>query len=158
MNNRGELTVGSVVILAVALILGAVFAGAIADEQAKLTETRDTTNDTITAAAENQTVELDGQAVVGSVTVTNTTSDDVSDQFTVLNNQINDNGDLTAQLETDAGANEAGNSVNTTYTYEPLGYNSETSARTVATLPLLFFVLAVLGVAVLGIREWINRG
>lgn len=159
MNKKGQLNLGQIVILAVALILGAIFAVSIADNQSVLTDTQSVTNDTVTFPDNGSTLTLNGQALVGSVTAVNASNGSQSvpaSNFTTTD-FVQVGGEYRLVLtNNDADWNEE--SVNLSYTFEPVGYNSDSGSRGIATLPLLFFAFAVLAVSFLGIREWINKG
>ena len=140
---------GVVLTVFVLAILGIVFIDAIGDSIVGSTELRSVTNETLIAAASGSTVQLQGKAVSGTPTVRNGSVVFDSGNWTVLDNQIAANGDQVAQLRTD-DAFMAG-LVNVTYDYQPTGYVSTSSGRSLTTLILIMFAIAILIVVMAGI-------
>lgn len=159
MNNKGEVDVGQMFLLAVGLILVAVFAVSIATQQSPLTTTQSVSNQTVTFPSVNSTLTLNGQAVVGSVVATNASGGEL---ISSGNYSTTDFVQVGGQYRTiltllDAGVAYAGESVNLSYAYEPVGYNQDSGSRGIAGLPLLFWVIGGLAFAFLGVKEWIEK-
>ena len=155
MDNKGE-TVGLIITLFILVILGTVFAVAIANEAAVLSETQSVVNQTITMPNNGTSINLNGQALQGNLVLLNATSNATipASNYTVSNYQIVD-GVITATL-TNNDAVWNGASVKATYTYEPYGYNTSSGSRGVARMILLFFVLGIMAwaYAYSGIKDW----
>ncbi len=155
MNSKGETNVGLIVVLAIGVILGSIFIIAIADQSAILTETQEVAN--ISVSSVNGTYTLPGQAFRSTV-IFNVTNDIEIDagNFTVTNYQ-NVNDEYTATLLVDTGnATLYGHGWLVSGTYEPSGYNTDSSNRTIIGLVILFFALAILFSVFPGIREWLG--
>lgn len=162
MNNRGQLTMGGIVVLAMALILGGVFAVAIADNQAVLTTTRDVVNVSQTSTTGNYS--LLGQATSNFVAFNSTNATGAAGEGVQIGagnysttNYVNINQVMTSRVGVNATTEFSNANWLVSYTYEPLGYNTDASSRTVAALPLLFFTIIVLLVAFGGIKEWLGK-
>jgi aspartate 1-decarboxylase len=160
-NKHGQMTTGGIVMLAMAIIIGSVLAVAVATEQATLTTTREIALYDFTDSAVNGTYNLVGQAVSNFVASNATAAGTVigAGNYTI-NNYQNVDGEYTATITVNvptATADEFGWNWIVNYTYEPTGYNQDAASRGIARLPLLFFILAILAAAVIGIRSWITR-
>ena len=160
MNKKGEMGVGSAVMIAIAIIVAiALFSGTF-DTVGKMTNIYSVTNDTVTTAATgNGTVTLTGRENTTAITVLNFTGgQDWSENFTVQT--TNSAGSLAILLVTtdnavDAGQN--GTSVNISYSYKPDGYNNDAGARGIIAIVLIFGSLAIATVAFPGMREWLQK-
>jgi hypothetical protein len=155
MNKKG-LELGSMLMIFLGIILGLVFIVAIADNQAPLTNTRSVTNGTVTFPENGSTLTLEGQALVGAITAVNATDGEAvpASNFST-EDFVQASGEYRLVLTSlDSDWNDE--SVNLSYTYEPVGYNSDGSNRTILGLVLIFFALAVFAIALPGVREWIT--
>ena len=144
MNNRGEVTIGSVLMLAVVVIAALVLLQASFANIGTMTQTRDVTNQTIKFTP---TTVLQGQAV-SNVVVTNA-SNGVSvpaTNYSITNYNIGSDGVLRSYLTNLSGV-FGGQNVNVSYTYEPLGYDTNAGNRTIIGLIALFSALAIAVVA-----------
>lgn len=129
----------------ITIIVGVVLFQSSAQEVGKITTTESIVNQTLTATA-SSTQNLNGQAVIGTATVTNTSGTAINTGlYTISNNQVV-NGELTATITINATGDEVGNEWYLSYDYEPLGYISGAS-RSIALLIPIFFALALLLVA-----------
>jgi hypothetical protein len=177
MNTRGQLNVGGIVMLAVAIILGAVFMVSIANNQTILTDAQDVTDESFSLTncytSDNQVNESnsDCNQTLNNVPSSWQVGDSTYDVFDVT--ITNSTGTLTLTADTDyelfggtgviqylnTTTTEAlgGNVTLTDYSYYDVGYNKDSGARGLAGTFTLFFAFIVLGVAILGIREWLGN-
>lgn len=148
--------VGMIVVLAVSIIIGIVFMVAVADNQAVLNTLESTTNETVTFPDNGSTLTLRGQSLVGTLTAVNASDGGAvpTTNFSTSNFVQSSGGYALVLTNNDADWN--GESVNLSYTYQPIGYNPDSGARGITNLILLFFSFIILSVAVIGIREWIK--
>lgn len=148
MNKKGQGTMelmGTIIVVAIGVIVALVIlTGALSPLIGQSTLTQTLTNDTITAAAVNSSINLEGQAVVGSIIIANSSGTViVGTNFTVANKQVVD-GVLTSTLTTnDAGSAYAGEALNVSYTLEPEGYISSSGGRAMANLIMIFAAMAI---------------
>lgn len=153
MNRKGEmqLSIGALIVAAIAVIVGAVLLQASAPSVQTITSTNTITNQTKTLAAANSYITLNGQAISGLV-ITNATGTGnavPADNYTISNYVVN-NGALEVRLTSLAGP-WAGKAVNVSYVSEPFGYATDSGSRAVAPLILVFFALAILAVVVVAV-------
>lgn len=143
MNNKGNLgMIGLVITAFIGLLVGIVLLnGGIYENVGTVTNTRTATNLTVTSPANGSTAAILGQAIEGSVTVTNETHDDISSEFIFASSQVL-NGAFTGTITTNI-ANNANKNVNLSYTYQPDGYIQQAGGRSVAGLIAVFAALAV---------------
>jgi len=155
MNKKG-LELGGMLMIFLGIVLGLVFIVAIADNQAPLTNTASIVNTTVTFPANGSTLTLLGQALVGSVTAVNATDGEAvpASNFSTAN-LVQSNGEYRLVL-TNLDSTWNAESVNLSYTYEPVGYNTNSSNRTIWGIVLIFFALAVFSMALPGVREWLT--
>jgi len=179
MNNKAQLNVGTVVMLAVGIILGAVFMVSVVDQQSLLTDKQPVTdeqhslsscytggnqvNESNTAC--NVTVDQwyvsgdwrasEGQCNLESVVVTNSTGGLVLVVETDYN-LFADSGVIQFLNTTDTEA-LGSNLTLVDYNFCDSGYNKDSSSRGLARTFSLFFALIVLAFAVVGVREWVQR-
>jgi hypothetical protein len=167
MNKQGQLGVGMIVVLAVAIILGAVFMVAITDQQSILTNKQSVANQSvdvesawINATAVNESIEFSiytqsdwkqEKCPLTSVVMRNMDGD----ALTVTTDYVLDADEGTFTL-VDTANNQDSNITYVDYSYCADGYNPDSGSRGIAGLISLFFAFAVLSIAVLGIREWIK--
>jgi hypothetical protein len=147
MNNKGQMNVGIIIIVFIGVLVGLILLTTIASDVGSITQTRSVVNDTITAAAGGTSQNLLGQAVVGSVTVVNSTSGtEISNTlYTVKNNQVV-NGLLTATITRNETGLDTASEWKATYTYEPEGYVGG-AGKSMALLIPVMFALAILAIA-----------
>ncbi len=179
MNRKGEMSVGEIVLLAIGIMLGAIFFVVIADTTTILTDAQDVTDESfdlgdcyavsVTKTHINESSSLCNQTLVNipsswqvndsaynvfGVTVTNSTGGlelvDASDY-----NLYGGIG-VIQYLNTSNTEALAANNTLTDYSFYDSGYNKDSGSRSMARIILIFFALIVLAFSVKGIREWIN--
>ena len=161
MNIKAQLNTGGIVLLAITLIIGAVFAIEIATQQSVMTTTRTVVNGTFDASANGTFVPNSGAQAITGFTATNGTNVGIvigAGNYTITNHQnVDDSYVATILVDVPtATADEFAHTWYVSYTYEPQGYNEDTAARTIVGLPLLFFILALMAAALIGLRSWIT--
>jgi hypothetical protein len=135
--------VGMLVLVAAALIVAMVLFPALANQAAVATTTQTFTNQAITSAAVNSSIQLTGQNFQGTPVITNGSSIDVTAQFT-----ISATGGVITMKTLDAAAIGRNNAtlLNATYISEPIGY-ADATTRSIVPLILIFFALAIVAIA-----------
>lgn len=152
MNSRGQQgdMLKMIIVAFMAIIVGISLFIAAGADIAETTNTVTVSEQTLTAPAANASINLNGKLVESGYTFVNATGRElitIPGNFTVENNQLV-SGTLTARLTAGAAANEyQGTSILANYTYQPDGYISESGGRSVATLIMIFFALAIMVVA-----------
>lgn len=146
MNNRGEVTIGMLILIAVAVIVGlTLLTGGISSNVGTLTNKVAVIGEHYTfpnASAAVNYVTLKGQAVE-SVTVKNRTGDVTipASNYTITSRVLN-NGVLESRL-TAVDTTYVNYLVNVSYTYEPFGYDTNGGGRAIANLIIIFAALAI---------------
>jgi|ETNvirnome_2_300_1030623.scaffolds.fasta_scaffold06554_2 membrane protein insertase Oxa1/YidC/SpoIIIJ len=148
MNKKGqEIGIGIFLVVFITLIVGLALYSAATSLVGSSVTTASIVNQSVTLPSPNTTLNLNGQAIVGTVTVTNTSDGvDLTAQYVSNNSQIV-NGLLTATLWANDSSLQAGNAAVASYTYEPDGYISSASGRSIALLIPIFAALALVVVA-----------
>lgn len=145
MNNKGQAfgMMGAVLVTFILVIVGlALFNGGILGNIGATTNTIYNANETITFPS-GTALAITGQAVTGDFIATNATDGTTitAANYTTANYQLV-NGELTATI-INASSEYAGDSVNLSYTYEPLGYATSSGARALIGLIAIFAALAI---------------
>lgn len=129
-------------------LIAIVFLASISDSIFTQTNTFDRFNETVTAPAVNGTLDLTGRELVGTgiaKNATNITGSDLTNLGVFVQSGTGSNGLLTVQLTlNDTGVAFAAKSINVSYEYNPDGYLSNSGARSIATVSLIIFALAIL--------------
>lgn len=152
MEDKGKL--GMLIVAFLIIVLGAVFADVLADQNWLHRNTYTVTNETVTGS-DSTAVDLDNDHLVSITSVTN--------QSDTLQTLVATNYSATVQrlyngefiLLTDT---YDGDVLNITYVYNPSGYVRDSTARVLLNLIPLFFVIAVLlfiAIPVLKRLDWI---
>lgn len=149
MNNKGQMSVGIIIIVAVTLIVGAIFLQAIAQEVGSSTNTV-TVNSSKTLAANGASIYITEYKALSGVTVVNASNQSQvvpSTNYTVTNNVINPTtGALSVKVTTNT-ATWGSKAVYIRGTGQPLTYISDSGGRAMASLIVVLFAMAVLVVA-----------
>ena len=138
MDRKGQLTLGVILTVFISILVGLVLLQGSYQYIGETTLTNTYTNNTITLASVNSTVNLNGQAA-SSVILINATSGAVvpTNSYTV-NNYVLSNGVLTTNIKTLDGAAYASRSVNASYVSEPYGYATNGGTRSIINLIAIF--------------------
>lgn len=153
MKKKGQLEIGGIIMLGIAIIVGAViFAGGVSQNVGTMTQTatyNGTASGVITAATYNGTVELNGVGVVGTPTIYNRTSGAVvsNGNFTFVS-LVGADGQKSLFMLTSTNAAYRSQAVNVTYTYMPDGYVEDSGGRAITMLIPIAFALLILAGAI----------
>lgn len=151
MNSKGEFSVGTVIILAVTLIVGILFVQITAQQVGDSTNTV-TANSSQTLAVLASSIYIDDYRALSGVTIVNASNQSQtvpSTNYTVTNNAINPTtGSLSVQITTDDGTWNS-SAVYVQGTAQPVTYIAESGGRAVAGLIVIMFALAVAAVALM---------
>ncbi len=177
MNDKGQLTLGAVLMLVMTLVLGAVFISSISDSQNVLTDAQSVVNESfslticydntgltevnVTKVSCNQTLENipsnwqvgDSGYDVFAVSVTNTTLPVIVLTEGTDYNLYGGTG-IIQYLNTTPTVGLTGNVTLTSYSFYDVGYNKDAGARGIMRLPLIFFAIALLAAAAYGVKEY----
>jgi len=151
MNNKGQLTVGTFIVMAVAVIVAlTLLTGGISSSVGAVTQKVQITNLSVTTAAAGSYVDLPYQAI-SNVLITNRSSGATipATNYTITNYVVS-NGQLVTRL-TSLGGSDAfqGKAVNFTGLAEPFGYDTSAGGRTMSSLIIVLAALALV-VVILG--------
>lgn len=147
MNNKAQMEgAGVILVVAIAIIVGlALYTGGIAPNIGTATQTV-----TYSEQLSNTTATLDlrGKYIetFAATNATNSSRTIPATNYTISNNVIGSDGELTAQITLEPGVGYA-TPWNVTYTYQPTGYVTDAGARSVTGLIAILSVLAVAVVA-----------
>jgi hypothetical protein len=143
------MTIGAVIMIFIVAVVGLVLVPAIATNQQAVSNTVDSANTTtITVPASGGVVDLSGSAILNTPVVYNTSSGIVVDagNYTIEERVSTSTALKTIVYIADSGEYE-GQTISIDYEYGTDGYAEESGTRSISTLILIFFVLAiVLGV------------
>jgi len=148
MNNKGQIGFSAIVIVFIAVVVGAIFLQTIAQNVGETTSTDVLLNDTQTLAANGSSIYLTNWRSLTDVVIKNATNISAveipSTNYTVTNNVVH-NGALAVQITTTSAdtAPWASHSVNISGTVQPLTYIDSAGGRSMASLIIIFFALAV---------------
>ena len=140
----------AIFIIFVGAIATIILLGAIADQIFAEVNTITITNVTITAAAENTTLDVTGRDLLTVVEIYNSTN--ISQSYIGNGTNLQSGTSTTTALRsvqfivnaTGAGPSIAGTTVNISYTANPDGYISDLGSRSIANLIPIFSALAIL--------------
>ena len=168
MDKKGQMSFGIFISIFIGVIIGLLLlqASAVYVEQG----TRSSTGvATITAkqyaAPGSGTVRvLDGQELVELTSVTNATGDDIAAANYTVAECVRPTDGLKGICYTSTGVGEppANGAVNITYTYYPEGYIDSSGGRSIASLIIIFFALAIAAIALVpsirsGVMDMLSR-
>jgi hypothetical protein len=170
MKNKGQLGAGGMVMLAFGLIIGIAFLVAIAEQQSILTDKSVISNQSISTTLAYEEAEEVNETIKFTIySQSDWKKIDCPLTSVVMRNGVGDTLTLTTDyvLNASEGTFTLVNTTSTVpsktlnltyadYTFCQDGYNTDASSRGIGRLPTLFFALALLAFAALGIREWIK--
>lgn len=146
MNKKGqELNIGGLIMVAIAVIVGAILFTAVAGFIGQTTTTG-SENNTYTPAADGSSIDLLGQELLSTPIVINQSSGNVScaDNYTIAEGVSPRTGTKRIIMTTPTGNDESLCTVlNISYDYAPEGYIDDSAGRAVAPLILIFMALAI---------------
>lgn len=149
MNNKGQIGIGTLVVVAIAVIVAlTLLTGGITEGVGKVTDTTVLNNVTYTApSGAGVAINIPYQALKGTIIVTNATSGTVipTTNYTITNYVVS-NGQLVTTLTATAGNSLGwhGKSINVSASeVEPFGYDTSAGGRVMADLIIVFAALAL---------------
>jgi hypothetical protein len=158
MNKQAQLGVGTIIVVAIAIMVGLVFFASIADNVDQATRTNSgvvTASNTLIVGVLNTNVELTGQELVSVTGVTNRTGGETvsATNYTISECvRASDNLKGICYKATGVGIPPATGPINVSYTYYPNGYIDDAGARSVTDIIILLTALGIAFVAYLGVR------
>lgn len=162
MNNKGQVTIGLLVMVFVLVIVGVALLQPTAVNVDNLRTTQDQVNNTITAGAIGTIQEVEGSGISGEVIVINATGEVVpATNYTFLGRQPPITSGVVTNTFTIVGASAASQALNLSYTAEPDGYDTSAGGRAIILLVVIFFALAIGVIALIpaarsGVMEMFN--
>ena len=150
MNDKGQAQVGLLIVIAITIILGAIFLQAIAQTVGESTNTIAIANESLTTVANGTAQYLDYRAL-SSVVVYNATSDTLMDasNYTVTNNFVNPTtGALSVRIVPHYAATTYISAWEVSGTAQPTTYIADSGGRAMAALIVVMFALAVLAAVI----------
>ena len=158
MNKNGEMGVGMIVVVAVALIVGVIFFQTIAQEVGSSTSTTTLENQSLGDLENGTLVYVTNCRALSDIAVFNATGDVEipSDEYTVTNNVIHPTtGELSVSILPDVDISEGYDVGVATIdgTCQPLTYIADSGGRAVANLIIVMFALALVAVALYPVYE-----
>lgn len=147
MNARGQLGIGVIITVFIAIVTGVILLQASAPAVAQVTQTFNIVNNSDSNFPANAAVlVLNGQAVSNVVVyLENNFTLVPATNYTITNYDVS-TGVLRSTL-TGIGSTYSGQAINISYTYEPLGYARDAGSRAITNIILIFSALAVAVVA-----------
>ena len=146
MNKKGQVTMGVLIVLAVAAIVGLVLFQESANQVAKANPSAVTTvtNQTITFPAVGSKLILTGQELVGTPVLTNATTGTLvpATNYTIQEEVRTSDGLKGIVLTAKAGYQNSV-STNISYTYYPDGYIDDAGGRSIAGIIVLLAAIAI---------------
>lgn len=152
MNKKGQMGVGMIIIVAIALIAGLIFFQSIAQEVGSSTNTISLANQTLGDLENGTLVYVTNCRALSDVAVFNATGDVEipSDEYTVTNNVLHPTtGALSVSILPDVDIAEGYDIGVSTIdgTCQPLTYIADSGGRAMANLIVIFFALALVAAA-----------
>jgi len=165
MDRKGQVNVGMLIIIAVTLVVGAIFLQTIAQQVGTSTSTVTLANLTgETLATAGNSIYIEEYRAISGVVIYNATGTLVpAANYTVTNNFIHPTtGALSVKITTGAVSEHAGDAVNISGTAQPLTYIDDSGGRAIAGVIVILFALAIAIVALLpslrsGIMDLMKR-
>lgn len=147
MNEKGQVGLGTIIILFVAVVVGVILFTTIAQQVGTTTNTVTLANSSFTSASEGSSAYLTNYRSISGAVIYNATGTLVpAANYTITNNVVH-NGGLAIEITTGAVNAYANDTWNISGTAQPLTYIPNSGGRTMATLIVLFFAFAVAATA-----------
>lgn len=149
MNKKGQtINLGVIIMVAITVIVGVIFLQTIAQSVGDTTNTISLVNGSYTAAADGEVFYITDYKYISGVSVLNGTTGEAiaAGNYTVANNVVY-NGAEAIQITVDDAEFES-ETWFISGTVQPLTYIGESGGRAMASLVVIMFALAVLGVAI----------
>ena len=163
MNKNGQITIGILIMTMVAIIVGATLLIGVAENVGTATSTGTLVNGSYTAPADDVTIDLAGQDIIGTPVVINGT-----DGVTIAagNYTIDEGVSVTTGVKTirytAIGSQFDGETIFLNYVYGNDGYIADSGARAVTGIIVIFMALAIAVVALVpalrsGVADMIGK-
>ena len=150
MDKKAQITIGSILVVFVAVLIGiALYIGTqqlLAPSISTIVYNTSAGSDSITCPANGVTIDLTGQELIGTPVVNNETGVVVAANYTIDEGVSTITGVKTIRYKANT-AEFAGATLNLTYTYGPDGYIESSGGRALASLIAVFAALAIAMVA-----------
>ncbi|MFW6225644.1 MAG: hypothetical protein ACOC3V_01630 [bacterium] len=180
MNKKAQFNLGIIILLAVGILFCMAIFEQVVDTQSELTDLKNVNDETTNLTTEtcyttngwvnesdpdcNITVDNwypsgdwrkgESSCYLSGVTVSNATDDDLT---LSTDYRIDSDAGIIVMLNTSSTSKtNLGENVLVDYSYCGEGYNKDSSSRSIAGLISLFTALAILGFAIIGIRNWLQ--
>lgn len=148
MNSKGQINLGTILVVFITVLVGAIFVQSIAQEVGNTNNLVTLENTTIgTLGAEGETIYITDYKYIGSPVIYNATGDLVPAANYTLTNNVVYNGAEAISITTAAVNAYANDSVNISGSAQPLTYIPDSGGRAMASLIVIMFALAVAIVA-----------
>ena len=125
-------------------IIAIVFLASVADSVFTQTNTATATNLTVTVAAINTSLAVEGRDLIALTSIINETNITLDDVGLSLSDGLVNGVKTVILTANDSASDLVGDEVNLTYTYNPDGYISIAGGRSIASLIVIFGALAIL--------------
>lgn len=160
MNSKGQVGVGTILVMAIAVIVCLTLLSATFADIGTVTNKIVVANETVTFPANGSSLTLKGQAFENLIVTNKTGGEIINSGNYTENDRVVSNGGLidtiTATSNHAATRSYYSQAVNVSYTYEPFGYDTNSGTRAVTSLIVVFAALALIVTLVVPItREWI---
>ena len=148
MNNKGQIAIGGLIILAITVIVGAILLQGAAQNVGTVVNTYDIANQSISTVVNGTAQYITNCRALSSVVLYNETNDVLvgSGNYTITNNVVN-NGALAVQILPEATAAYK-SAWQVSGTCQPLTYDDNAGSRTMSSLVILMMAMAVASVAI----------
>lgn len=151
MNKIGQYAViGTVIMAFIGIIVClTILSPTVSDAVHEMTNTESAAATNI-ACGSGTTYTLKGKFTSGFTAVNNSGGDEIpSTNYTLLNTKILTDGTIGAQVTWKDGAltNASTSKCNITYTYQPLGYATDSGSRAIAGVIIIFLAIAIFVIA-----------
>ena len=148
MNKSGQMSLGNIMFVFIAVIVGVILFQAIAQQVGTTTNTITVSNESLSTVVNNTPQYLTNYKAISDVTMWNATGDTIvkSGNYTITNNFVR-NGALTVKITPTYSSADLANAWKISGTAQPLTYISNSGARSMAGLITIFFALLVAAIA-----------
>jgi len=148
MNKRGQVEVGGLIVLAIAVIVGVILLQASAQQVGTVTNTVAVANTSLATVVNGTDQYLTDYRALSDVVVYNETGDTLvgSGNYTVTNNVVY-NGALAVQIDVDASA-DVKSAWLVSGTAQPLTYEPTSGGRALTSLIIIMMAIAIVAVVI----------
>lgn len=162
MNNKGQVTIGLLVMVFVLVIVGVALLQPTAVNVDNLRTLQEQINNTFATGAIGTTAEIEGSGISGEVIAINESGDVVPvTNYTARSRQPPITSGVVSNTLEIVGLSAASQNLNLSYTAEPDGYDTSAGGRAIILLVVIFFALAIGVIALIpaarsGVMEMFN--